>query len=74
MLNDVFGFPDYPLLYFENGIPTQFGLFVDPGNNGGILGGNNGLMFGDPGAFFFIVENQISGEGSVTLEINNSTV
>ena len=39
------GFPDTPVLGFENGIPTQFGFPV--------VSGNNGFMFVDPKAFFF---------------------
>jgi hypothetical protein len=72
-VRDVDGFPDYPLLYFENGLPTQFGFQVAPGNDGGVWGGNNGFMFVDPGIFKFVLRNgTIGGEGSVTLEINES--
>jgi hypothetical protein len=49
--SDDFNFPDNPVLFFENGIPTQFGMQVAPGNDGGVWGGNNGFMFVDPGAF-----------------------
>jgi hypothetical protein len=70
---DDFNFPDNPVLYFENGLPTQFGMQVAPGNGGGVLGGNNGFMFFDPGIFKFVLRNgTIGGEGSVTLEINES--
>ncbi|MBE9122122.1 hypothetical protein IQ269_15220 [Tychonema sp. LEGE 07199] len=72
-VRDVDGFPDYPLLYFLNGLPTQFGFQVDPGNDGGVWGGNNGFMFGDPGRFDFVLRNGASGgNGIVTLEINES--
>ncbi|MGE5658021.1 MAG: hypothetical protein ACM37W_15560, partial [Actinomycetota bacterium] len=58
-------FPDAPVLGFENGIPTQFSFQV--------ISGNNGLMFADPKAFFFFLQNgTIGGDGSVTLEINES--
>ncbi len=49
---DDFNFPDAPVLAFENGIPTQFGMQVSPGDGGGVWGGNNGFMFVDPGTFF----------------------
>ena len=59
------GFPDTPVLAFENGIPTQFGFQV--------VSGNNGLMFADPKAFFFFLRNGTNGgDGVVTLEINES--
>jgi len=71
--SDDFNFPDNPVLYFENGLPTQFGLQVAPGNGGGVLGGNNGFMFVDPGIFQFVLRNgTIGGEGLVTIEINDS--
>jgi hypothetical protein len=71
--SDDFNFPDNPVLYFENGLPTQFGMQVAPGNGGGVLGGNNGFMFFDPGIFKFVLRNgTIGGEGGVTLEINES--
>ncbi|MCC3407631.1 MAG: hypothetical protein JGK17_18940 [Microcoleus sp. PH2017_10_PVI_O_A] len=70
---DEFTFPDTPVLYFENGIPIQFGLQVIPGNDGGVWGGNNGFMFADPGIFQFVLRNgTIQGEGTVTLDINES--
>ena len=71
--HDDFNFPDAPVLAFENGIPTQFGMQVAPGDGGGVWGGNNGFMFVDPGTFFFVLRNgAIQGDGSVTLEINES--
>ena len=71
--SDDFNFPDNPVLAFENGLPTQFGLQVAPGNGGGVWGGNNGFMFVDPGIFQFVLRNgTIGGEGLVTLEINDS--
>jgi hypothetical protein len=71
--SDEFTFPDAPVLAFENGIPTQFGIQVAPGNDGGVWGGNNGFMFVDPGIFKFVLRNgTIGGEGLVTLEINES--
>ncbi len=61
--NDVDTFPDAPVLRFENGIPTQFAFQV--------ISGNNGLMFADPKAFFFFLQNGTKGgDGIVTLEIN----
>src|SRR4028119_1346572 len=71
--SDDFNFPDNPVLAFENGLPIQFGFQVAPGDGGGVWGGNNGFMFVDPGAFFFVLRNgAIQGDGSVTLEINDS--
>ncbi|MGB3264700.1 MAG: hypothetical protein WBA89_12195 [Microcoleus sp.] len=71
--SDDLNFPDNPVLFFENGIPTQFGMQVAPGNDGGVWGGNNGFMFVDPGIFKFVLRNgTIGGEGLVTLEINES--
>ncbi|MEG3978392.1 hypothetical protein QT970_27840 [Microcoleus sp. herbarium8] len=71
--SDDLNFPDNPILLFENGIPTQFGMQVAPGNDGGVWGGNNGFMFVDPGIFKFVLRNgTIGGEGLVTLEINES--
>jgi len=71
--SDDLNFPDNPVLFFENGIPTQFGMQVAPGNDGGVWGGNNGFMFVDPGAFLFVLRNgTVSGYGDVTLEINES--
>ena len=69
--SDDLNFPDNPVLFFENGIPTQFGMQVAPGNDGGVWGGNNGFMFVDPGIFKFVLRNgTIGGEELVTLEIN----
>ncbi|MEG3837247.1 hypothetical protein QUA46_12305 [Microcoleus sp. MON2_D6] len=71
--SDDLNFPDAPVLAFENGIPSQFGFQVAPGNDGGVWGGNNGFMFVDPGTFFFVLRNgTVSGNGGVTLEINES--
>ncbi|MEG4944788.1 hypothetical protein [Microcoleus sp. F4-D5] len=71
--SDDLNFPDAPVLAFLNGIPSQFGFQVAPGNDGGVWGGNNGFMFVDPGTFKFVLRNgTIGGEGSVTLEINES--
>jgi hypothetical protein len=71
--SDDLNFPDAPVLLFLNGLPTQFGFQVAPGNDGGIWGGNNGFLFGDPGIFIFVLRNgTIGGEGTVTLEINES--
>src|SRR4028118_814833 len=59
------GFPDTPVLAFENGIPTQIGFQV--------VSGNNGLMFANPKAFFFFWRNGTNGgDGVVTLKINES--
>jgi hypothetical protein len=72
-VSDDFNFPDNPVLLFENGLPTEFGFQLVPGNDGGIWGGNNGFLFGDPNIFIFVLQNgAIKGEGSVTLEINES--
>ena len=65
--SDVDGFPDNPVLAFENGIPTQFGLQIYSAS------GKDGLMFGDPRSFNFALRNgTIGGDGVVTLEINES--
>ncbi|AFZ07081.1 hypothetical protein Osc7112_2667 [Oscillatoria nigro-viridis PCC 7112] len=64
--SDVDGFPDAPVLAFENGIPTQFGLQIFSAS------GKDGLMFGDPKAFNFALRNgTIGGDGVVTLETTN---
>ncbi|MCY7385565.1 MAG: hypothetical protein LH628_23980 [Microcoleus sp. CAN_BIN18] len=66
--SDVDGFPEYPLLYFENGIPTQFALQLFSAS------GKDALMFGDPKSFNFALRNgTIGGDGSVTLEITEPT-
>jgi len=71
--SDDLNFPDNPVLFFDNGIPTQFGMQVAPGNDGGVWGGNNGFMFVAPGAFLFVLRNgTVSSYGDVTLEINES--
>lgn len=71
------GFPDGPVLSFENGIPTAFAFLVDPGNNGGPLGANNGFVFGMGATgegFLFVVQNGTTGgEGLVTLELDKPT-
>ncbi|NJL90994.1 MAG: hypothetical protein HC916_15275 [Coleofasciculaceae cyanobacterium SM2_1_6] len=69
-------FPNGPGLYFENGIPTVLAFMVDPGKNGGPMGGHKGLAFGLLGdrSFTFVLQNRTSGaHGTVTLEINKST-
>ncbi|MEG4302099.1 hypothetical protein [Microcoleus sp. D3_18a_C4] len=66
--DDVDEFPDYPLLYLENGIPTQFAFQLFS------TSGNDGLMFGDPRSFNFALRNgTIGGDGSVILEITEPT-
>ena len=71
--SDDFNFPDNPVLFFENGIPSQFGMQVMPADDGGVWGGNNGFMFVDRRTFFFVLRNgAIKGDASVTLEINES--
>ncbi|MEG5139172.1 MULTISPECIES: hypothetical protein [unclassified Microcoleus] len=71
--SDDFNFPDAPVLAFENGIPSQFGMQVMPADDGGVWGGNNGFMFVDRKTFFFVLRNgAIKGDASVTLEINES--
>lgn len=70
---DEFTFPDAPVLGFENGIPSQFGMQVMPADDGGVWGGNNGFMFVDRRTFFFVLRNgAIKGDANVTLEINES--
>ncbi len=71
---DAVNFPDNPVLSFDNGIPTQFGLIVDPGNNGGIFSANDGFFFGNDKNFDFILGNATqAGIGYVTLELDKST-
>ncbi|MEG3837248.1 hypothetical protein QUA46_12300 [Microcoleus sp. MON2_D6] len=66
--DDVDEFPDYPLLYLENGIPTQFAFQFFS------TSGNDGLMFGDPRSFNFALRNgTIGGDGIVSLEITEPT-
>lgn len=71
------GFPDGPVLSFENGIPTVFSFLVDPGNNGGPLGGGNGFVFGMGASgegFLFAVQNGTTGgQGLITLELDKPT-
>ena len=65
--SDVDGFPDHPVLAFENGIPTDFGLQIFSAS------GKDALMFGYPRSFNFALRNgTIGGDGSVALEINES--
>lgn len=67
-------FPDGPLLAFENGVPTEFFFLVDPDNNGGVFGPNNGIGFLADKSFRFGLRNGTAGgTGSVTLEINKPT-
>ncbi|MGE5655621.1 MAG: hypothetical protein ACM37W_03325 [Actinomycetota bacterium] len=78
--SDDVNFPDNPLLYFENGLPSQFSFQVFPSNDGGVWHGNSGVwdgnnrfMFGDPGIFQFVLrDGAVTGQGLVTLEINES--
>ena len=64
--SDVDGFPDAPVLAFENGIPTEFGLQL--------FSGNDGFGFLNPGVFSFGLQNGTNGgRGSVTLEITEPT-
>lgn len=66
-------FPDAPVLAFENGIPIQFSFLVDPGNNGGPIGANDGLAFGllgDRSFSFFLQNGTAGGQGTVMLEID----
>jgi len=64
--SDVDGFPEYPLLYFENGIPTQFGFQLFSAS------GKDALMFGDPKVFVYALRNgTYGGDGLVTLETTN---
>ena len=71
--SDDFTYPDGPVLAFLNGVPSQFGMQVMPADDGGVWGGNNGFMFVDPGVFAFVLrDGAISGNGTVTLEINES--
>ena len=63
---DVDSFSDAPVLAFENGIPTQFGLEIFSAS------GKDGLTFRDNQSFYFALRNgTIGGLGSVTLEITN---
>ena len=65
--SDVDEFPEYPLLYLENGVPTQFGIEVFSASR------NDAFAFYDPKIFLFAFRNgTIGGDGNVTLEINES--
>ena len=62
---DVNEFPEYPLLAFSNGIPSDFALEVFSAS------GNDAFAFYDPKIFLFAFRNgTIGGDGAVTLEIN----
>ncbi|MFB8793374.1 MAG: hypothetical protein U7126_03875 [Microcoleus sp.] len=66
--SDVDDFPNAPVLLFENGIPSQFGLQIFSESR------NGGLMFGDPKLFLYALRNgTYGGDGSVTLEITEPT-
>lgn len=66
--SDVDEFPDYPLLAFSNGIPSDFALQVFSAS------GNDAFAFYDPKIFLFAFRNgTIGGRGSVTLEISEHT-
>lgn len=59
-------FPDAPVLIFENGIPTEFGLQLFSAS------GNDGFMFGSPKLFRYAMRNgTYGGDGFATLEITN---
>jgi hypothetical protein len=65
---DVDEFPDIPVLAFDNGIPTQFGLQVFS------VSRNEAFEFVDQKTFNFALRNgTIGSNGSVTLEINEPT-
>ena len=65
--SDVDEFPDNPVLVFDNGIPTELGLQIFSAS------GKDAFMFGYPTSFDFALRNgTIGGQGSVTLEINES--
>ena len=65
---DVDGFPDYPLLVFEDGIPTAIGLQIFSAS------GNEGFMLASPKLFRYAMRNgTYGGDGFVTLEINQPT-
>ena len=65
---DVDEFPDNPVLIFDNGIPTAFGLQVFTASM------YEGLGFLYPKLFRFGLRNGIGAEGLVTLEINEPTL
>lgn len=65
---DVNEFPEYPLLYLENGVPTQFAIEVFSAS------GKDAFAFYDPKIFLFAFRNgTIGGDGDVTLEISEHT-
>ena len=64
---DVDEFPDFPVLIFENGIPTKFGLQVFSASI------YQGFGFLDSKLFRFGLRNGIGSEGLVTLETNEPT-
>jgi hypothetical protein len=64
---DIDEFPDHPVLLFEKGIPTKFGLQVFSASI------YQGFGFLDPKLFRFGLRNGIGGEGLVTLETNEPT-
>jgi hypothetical protein len=64
---DVDGFPDNPVLIFDNGIPTDLALQIFSAS------GKDAFMFGYSRSFRFALRNgTIGGRGSVALEINES--
>ena len=64
---DVDGFPDNPVLIFDNGIPTDLALQIFSAS------GKDAFMFGYSRSFRFALRNgTIGGQGRVTLEINES--
>ena len=65
---DVDEFPDNPVLIFDNGIPTAFGLQVFTASM------YEGLGFLYHKLFRFGLRNGIGAEGLVTLEINEPTL
>lgn len=65
---DVDGFPDYPLLYLENGIPTQFAFQLFSASR------NDAFGFLHPKLFIYALRNgTIGGREFITLEINEPT-
>ncbi|WP_293123151.1 hypothetical protein [Microcoleus sp. bin38.metabat.b11b12b14.051] len=66
--SDVDQFPDAPVLFFSNGIPTQFALQLFSAS------GNDAFGFLDSQIFLYALRNgTIEGSGIVTLEINESS-
>lgn len=65
---DVDEFPDIPVLIFENGIPTEFGLQVFSASR------NDAFGFLHPKLFIYALRNgTIGGREFITLEINEPT-